>query len=71
MRNPSNFLTVAAQRYHTNKETFHTQIIARTKKEEADYYLPKINALSSQLDYLKTLLEEHNIPFNLENRPNT
>ena len=34
-------------------------IIERTRKEDAAYYLP-------QIDYLKSLLEQHNIPFHLE-----
>lgn len=41
-------------------------IIERTKKEEAEYYLPKINLLSSQNEYLKSLLKQNNIPFHLE-----
>ncbi len=36
--------------------TSSEEIIARTKKEAADYYLP-------QIDYLKSLLEQNNIPF--------
>ena len=39
--------------------TSSEEIIERTKKEEAEYYQPKI-------DYLKSLLIQHNIPFNLE-----
>lgn len=52
--------------------TSSEEIIARTKKEEAAFYLPKIdklsssvNELSSQNNYLKELLREHNIPFSL------
>ncbi len=41
-------------------------IIERTKKEDAEYYLPKINLLSSQNEYLKSLLKQNNIPFHLE-----
>lgn len=40
--------------------TSSEEIIARTRKEEAEYYLPQIN-------YLKSLLEQHNIPFDLGN----
>lgn len=39
--------------------TSSKEIIERTKKEEAEYYLPKIN-------YLKSLLIANNIPFDLE-----
>ena len=39
--------------------TSSEEIIERTKKEDAEYYQPKI-------DYLKSLLLKHNIPFNLE-----
>lgn len=39
--------------------TSSEEIIEHTRKEEAEYYLPKI-------DYLKSLLTQHNIPFNLE-----
>ena len=60
--------------------TSSEEIIERTKKEEAEYYLPKIeqlssendvlssenDALSSQNSYLKSLLTQNNIPFNLE-----
>ena len=46
--------------------TSSEEIIERTRKEEAEYYLPKINSLSSQNDYLKSLLKQNNIPFNLE-----
>ncbi|MCM1155351.1 MAG: hypothetical protein NC392_08320 [Roseburia sp.] len=52
--------------------TSSAEIIERTKKEDAEYYLPKINQLTSQNDrlssqntYLKSLLKEHNIPFQL------
>ena len=31
--------------------------------ESDQYYLPKINELSSQVDYLKNLLKQNNIPF--------
>ena len=40
--------------------TSSEEIIERTRKEEAAYYLP-------QIDYLKSLLEQHNIPFHLDN----
>lgn len=60
--------------------TSSAEIIERTKKEEAAFYLPKIDALtaktkqqasfiselSSQVDYLKNLLTQHNIPFSPE-----
>ena len=39
--------------------TSSEEIIERTRKEEAAYYLP-------QIDYLKSLLEQHNIPFHLD-----
>ena len=39
--------------------TSSEEIIERTKKEDAEYYQPRI-------DYLKSLLIQHNIPFNLE-----
>ena len=39
--------------------TSSEEIIERTRKEDAAYYLP-------QIDYLKSLLEQHNIPFHLE-----
>ena len=52
------------------------EIIERTKKEAAQYYLPKIDQLSSQNDYLssqntylKSLLTQNGIPFNLESEP--
>lgn len=57
--------------------TSSAEIIERTKKEDAEYYLPKINqlssqneSLSSQIDYLKSLLRQHNIPFQLETETN-
>ena len=40
-------------------DTISEEIIERTRKEEAAYYLP-------QIDYLKSLLEQHNIPFHLD-----
>lgn len=43
----------------------------RTRQEEAEYYLPKINLLSSQVSYLASLLEQHNIPFDMENIADT
>lgn len=53
--------------------TSSAEIIERTRKEEADYYLPKLNEqsafieeLSSQINYLKKLLIENNIPFQAE-----
>ena len=47
--------------------TSSEEIIARTKKEAAEYYQPKIDQLSSQNTYLKSLLMQHNIPFELNN----
>ncbi|MBD5396516.1 MAG: hypothetical protein HDR71_20125 [Lachnospiraceae bacterium] len=44
--------------------TSSEEIIERTRKEDAEYYLPKIDSLSSQIDYLKSLLKQNNIPFN-------
>lgn len=46
--------------------TSSEEIIERTRKEDAAYYLPKIDTLSTQIDYLKSLLEQHNIPFHLD-----
>lgn len=50
--------------------TSSEEIIARAKmesKNESDaYYLPKINNLSSQVDYLKNLLRQNNISFDTE-----
>ena len=60
--------------------TSSEEIISRTKKEDDEYYLPQINKLaasnnqlassvtllSSQIDYLKSLLKQNNISFNLE-----
>lgn len=50
--------------------TSSEEIIARAKKESQKefeaYYLPKINELSSQVDYLKKLLRQNNIPFDSE-----
>ena len=74
--------------------TSSEEIIARTKKEQEEFYLPRINELSNsnqrlistneqltssneqltssnqqlsdQIDYLKNLLKQNNIPFNLE-----
>lgn len=50
--------------------TSSEEIIAKTRKEEEAYYLPKLNEqsatieqLSSQNDYLKNLLRQHNISF--------
>lgn len=45
--------------YGTSSE----EIIERTRQEAADYYLPKIDVLSTQIDYLKSLLRQNNIPF--------
>ena len=46
--------------------TSSEEIIERTKKEDAEYYQPRIDSLSSQNAYLKSLLIKHNIPFDLE-----
>ena len=57
--------------------TSSEEIIARAKRESQkefeEYYLPKINELSasnsllsSQVDYLKNLLKQNNIPFDSE-----
>ena len=67
--------------------TSSEEIIERTKQEEAEYYLPKIDQLSSQnnhlsskiddlssqnenlssqIVYLKSLLAQNGIPFDLE-----
>mgnify|MGYP006906604149 CR=1 FL=1 len=57
--------------------TSSEEIIARAKQESKmqsdQYYLPKINELStsvsllsSQMDYLKNLLKQNNIPFDSE-----
>ncbi|MCM1124572.1 MAG: hypothetical protein NC416_18510 [Eubacterium sp.] len=65
--------------------TSSEEIIERTKKEEAEYYLPQIDQLSSrnnqlssqvsglsaQINYLKSLLAENNIPFDLGNAADT
>ncbi len=49
--------------------TSSEEIIERTKKEDEEYYLPKIQNQSRQIDYLKSLLEQNNIPFCLEFEP--
>lgn len=53
--------------------TSSEEIISHAKKESEEYYLPKINELaasnnqlSSQVDYLKNLLKQNNISFDLE-----
>lgn len=50
--------------------TSSEEIIARakmeSKKESDEYYLPKINELSSQVNYLKKLLKQNNISFDPE-----
>ena len=50
--------------------TSSAEIIERTKKEDAEYYLPKIDDLSSQVAYLKSLLKKNNIPFDLKSESN-
>ncbi len=49
--------------------TSSKEIIERTKKEEAEYYLPKIDNLTSQINYLESLLKKNNIPFDLDSEP--
>ncbi len=51
--------------------TSSEEIIERTRKEDAEFYLPKINNLSSQIDYLQSLLKQNNIPFDLEATTNS
>ena len=43
--------------------TSSEEIIERTKKEADEYYQPKINQLSSQITYLKSLLTQNGISF--------
>ena len=43
--------------------TSSEEIIERTKKEADEYYLPKIEQLSSQNTYFKSLLTKNGIPF--------
>lgn len=50
--------------------TSSDEVIARAKKESEEYYQPRIDSLSSQIDYLKSLLIQNNIPFNLETENN-
>ncbi len=45
--------------------TTSEEVIAQAKKESDDYYLPQINKLSSQNDYLQNLLRKNNITFDL------
>ena len=52
--------------------TTSEEVIARAKKESDDYYLPKINELSStntklssHIDYLESLLKQNNISFDM------
>ncbi len=49
--------------------TSSEEIIERTKKEDEEYYLPKLQSLSNQNNYLKSLLEQNNIPFCLYPEP--
>lgn len=65
--------------------TSSEEIIARTKKEEEEYYLPKIKGLtneneqltssnkqlSSENKYLKELLKQNNIPLNFQSANNS
>lgn len=46
--------------------TSSAEIIERTRKEDAEYYQPKLNQQASQIDYLKSLLKKNNIPFQLD-----
>lgn len=46
--------------------TSSAEIIERTKKEDAEYYQPKLKQQASQIDYLKSLLKKNNIPFQLD-----
>ena len=46
--------------------TSSDEIIERTKKEDEEYYQPKIDSLSSEIEYLKSLLRQNNIPFHPE-----
>lgn len=41
--------------------TSSEELIAKGKKEADEYYLPKINELAAQIDYLKSLLKKNNI----------
>ena len=43
--------------------TSSEEIIAKTKKESDDYYLPKIDELTSQIAHLQELLKQNNISF--------
>ncbi|MCM1263717.1 MAG: hypothetical protein NC313_13480 [Butyrivibrio sp.] len=46
--------------------TSSDEIIENTRKEADAYYQPKIDTLSSKVDYLQNLLTQHNIPFSFE-----
>lgn len=50
--------------------TSSEEIIERTKKEDAEYYQPKIDELSSQIIYLKSLLTQNGIPFDSNGNQN-
>lgn len=54
--------------------TTSEEVIARAKKESKDeldaYYLPQLGELSSQIDYLKNLLTQNNIAFDLNSISN-
>lgn len=50
--------------------TSSEEIIAHAKKESDDYYLPQLNKLSSQNNYLKNLLIQNNIAFDLSSVSN-
>ena len=51
--------------------TSSDEIIERTKKEDEEYYQPKIDSLSSEIEYLKSLLRQNNIPFHPERAGDT
>lgn len=48
--------------------TSSEEIIERTKKEQEEFYLPKIENLTSQVAYLQDLLTQNNIAFNLDSK---
>ena len=50
--------------------TSSEEIIERTKKEADEYYQPKIDRLSSEIEYLKSLLRQNNISFKLNSEGN-
>ena len=52
--------------YGTTSQEFYDRGRQDAKQEAENLYLPKIEELSSQNDYLKELLRQNNISFNLE-----